>query len=94
MKKLQHKGISIKHFISKITGEQETDILIRVNGYVEEKYLQIEVNELDIPQTPKENIEEEIARLETIRSLTENESYSLSCYNKIKGLQKALSYLN
>jgi len=50
MKKLQHKGISIKHFISKITGEQETDILIRVNGYVEEKYLQIEVNELDIPQ--------------------------------------------
>jgi hypothetical protein len=62
MKTLNNTILKVEHF-STIRGEDITEVKIRLKGHVEEKYLQIEVNELDVEQTPRQKIEEEITRL-------------------------------
>ena len=91
MKKLEHEVLRVEHFFT-IGGKQNTDVLIRLNECVEEKYLQIEVNELDVEKTPREKIEAEIKRL-SIDTSDFSYASSLSIKSKIEALELALTYL-
>jgi len=91
MKKLNHTTIRLDHFTT-VRGQELTQITLRVNGNIEGKYLQIEVNELDVEQTPREKIEAEIKRFSIDIS---NFSYAsrIAIKSKIEALELALTYL-
>jgi hypothetical protein len=90
MKTLNNTILKVEHFAT-IRGEDITEVKIRIKGHVEEKYLQIEVNELDVESRSRQMIESEIFRLSTLLLITFEPS---SIRNKIKGLQLALTYLD
>jgi hypothetical protein len=93
MKKLNNTILKVEHFAT-IRGEDITEVKIRIRGHVEEKYLEIKVNELDIPQTPREKIVLLLLRLSSESRWCQSKKLRAHINSKIKGLELALTYLN
>jgi hypothetical protein len=93
MKTLNSTILKVEHFAT-IRGEDITEVKIRLKGHIEEKYLQIQVNELDVEKTPREKIKAEIFRLEEDKDNAKSTAYYNICGNKIEALELALTYLD
>jgi hypothetical protein len=93
MKTLNNTILKVEHFTT-IRGEEMTGVKIRIKGHVEEKYMQIEVNELDVEQTPREKIVLLLLRLSSESLWCQSKKLRAHIDSKIQGLEIALTYLN
>jgi hypothetical protein len=93
MKKLEHELILVEHSTTQ-SGLDITEATIMIKGHIEKKHLQIEVNELDIAQTPREKIVLLLLRLSYESRWCQSKKQKAHIDSKILGLEIALTYLN